>query len=112
MQDDRTIAVNIDDLRALTFFAAQGILMEAEEPDLESMDNEVSLRAELGQMLAMAYGYANVVADAQNQDGTRVPRSELAQLLAGGGPDDLPYSEVEVLNALSGKMTARPVHAA
>jgi hypothetical protein len=62
-------------------------------------------------MLAMAFGYANQAADAQNQYGTRPPRSAIAQLVCGSDPSDLPYDQTDILDALAGKLTARPAFA-
>jgi hypothetical protein len=110
MQDERTtttIAVDVNDLMQLSYFAAQGILHESEDDFMDSLENEADLRAELGRMLAMAFGYGNQAADAQNQDGTRTPRTEVGQLIFGGEPYDLPYREIDILEALSGKLTSR-----
>jgi len=95
MQNDRTIAVNVNDLRNLAYMAAQGILMEAEQDFLRDMPNEADLRAELGQMLAMAYGHANVAVHAASDDDDA----------------ELPYDQTEILDALAGKLTARPLFA-
>jgi hypothetical protein len=94
MQNDRTIAVNVNDLRNLAYMAAQGILLEAEQDFLRDMPNEADLRAELGQMLAMAYGHANVAANATSDEDTA-----------------LPYDQTDILDALAGKLTARPLFA-
>jgi hypothetical protein len=88
MQDDRTIAVNAHDLLQLAHFAAQGILVESEQDDIVGVENEADLRAELGQMLAMAFGYSNQAADAL-------------------GAGQLPYGHDDILDALAGKLTSR-----
>jgi hypothetical protein len=106
-----TIAVDVNDLMQLAYFAAQGILHESEDDFMDGLENEADLRAELGRMLAMAFGYGNLAADAQNQDGTRAPRTEIGQLIFGGEPYDLPYREVDILDALAGKLTSRHVAA-
>jgi hypothetical protein len=114
MQDERTtttIAVNVDDLQQLAYFAAQGILLESEDDFMDSLENELDLRAELGRMLAMAFAHGNLAADAQNQDGTRTPRTDIGQLIFGGEPYDLPYREVDILDALAGKLTSRQLAA-
>ncbi|MCW3047997.1 MAG: hypothetical protein JWO74_2281 [Solirubrobacterales bacterium] len=83
MQDERTIAVNVDDLRQLAFYAAQGILDESESPDVEIDDNG----AKLADLLAMAFAHANLAADANG--------------------DDLPHDQADIVEALSGQLTAR-----
>jgi hypothetical protein len=97
MQDERTttIAVEVKHLQRLAYFAAQGILMESEHDDLCGSPDEADRRAELGQALAMAYGYANEAADALSDD----------------DEPELPYDQTEILNALSGQATSRQVFA-
>lgn len=95
MQTDRTVTVNVDDLRHLAYFAAQGILVESEQDFLCDMPNEADLRAELGDMLAMAYGHANMAAHA----------------VSDSDDLELPYDQTEILDALAGKLTARPLFA-
>jgi hypothetical protein len=88
MQDDRTISVNADDLLQLAYFAAQGILEQSEDDSMDNLEHEGEIRAELGQMLARAFGYSNMAADTL-------------------GADEPPYSQAEILEALAGALTAR-----
>jgi hypothetical protein len=83
MQTERTIAVQVDDLRQLAFYAAQGILDESESADVVSDDQ----RAKLADLLAMSFAHGNLAADATG--------------------DDLPYDQADILEALSGRLTAR-----
>jgi hypothetical protein len=77
MQDDRTISVNADDLLQLAYFAAQGILDESEDDSMDNLEHEGEARAELGQILARAFGYSNMARTPWGSTSfrTRRPRS-------------------------------------
>jgi hypothetical protein len=91
MQEHPTVVINADDLSQLAFYAAQGILAEADEADSDELvyaDGEGAGRAQLGRTLAMAFAHGNLAADAQGQE--------------------LPYAQPDILDAMTGALTRRP----
>jgi len=86
MRSERTttIAVNVDDLQRLAYWASMGILDESEGDDLNHLtaDEGRDYRADLGRWLAMAFIHGNMAADAQD-DGTRTPRTDILEALSG-----------------------------